>query len=189
MRTAFSRKQIPATPGKRLSTPRTTCWLALDPTTGELQSADALGPNWSHFSYDASRLPWRLALDWLWFQDERSQEALVGLDLPRREVEGSDRLLAAYKVDGTPAVEYEALSMYAGTLGGLLVGQDRGLAHRIFAERIVHSYHNEAGLAYWGYITTYYDQNWAWFATALMDGGMANLWAGETALNWDKVLP
>jgi hypothetical protein len=91
--------------------------------------------------------------------------------------------------DGTPAVEHESLSMYAGTLGGLLVAQDRGLAHRVFAEKILHSYQNEAGLAYWGDINAYYDQNWAWFATALMDGGMANLWAGQTVLNWDQVLP
>jgi endoglucanase len=164
-------------------------WISLDPATGEPGPADSMGPNWSQFSYDASRLPWRLALDWLWFQDERSKEALGGLDLPRREVDASDRLAAAYMLDGTPAVEHESLSMYAGTLGGLLAAQDRGLAHRVFAEKILHSYQNEAGLAYWGDINAYYDQNWAWFATALMDGGMANLWAGQTVLNWDQVLP
>ena len=31
-------------------------------------------------------------------------------------------------------------------------------------------------------------KNWSWFATALFDGGMANLWAGESVVKWDEVL-
>jgi endoglucanase len=164
-------------------------WLVLDPLDGRPQPAQALGNRWSEFSYDASRLPWRLALDWLWNQDDRSKESLAGLDLPRRELTASDRLAAAYNVDGTAAADWEATSMYAATLGGLLIGRDRDLAHHVFATKILHSYENDGANAFWGDVNDYYDQNWAWFATALMDGGMANLWAGQSVLNWDEVLP
>ncbi len=34
----------------------------------------------------------------------------------------------------------------------------------------------------------YYDQNIAWFACALFNGSMANLWAGETSVQWDQVV-
>jgi hypothetical protein len=34
-----------------------------------------------------------------------------------------------------------------------------------------------------------FDQVRDWFATAVMDGSMSNLWAGETSIDWDEALP
>lgn len=164
-------------------------WLTLDPQTGAPQPATALGPDASRFAYDASRLPWRLTLDWLWFQDDRAVRAVTRVGVPRRELEETGKLMAVYHADGLPAVDHEALPVYAGTLGGLLFGQDRDLAHRVFAEKILSEYGDGPQGAYWGDPDNYYDQNWAWFATALMDGAMSNLWSGETVIRWDKVLP
>jgi endoglucanase len=152
-------------------------WLMLDTRTGELLPADELGPKASEFSYDASRIPWRIALDYLWFEDNRAYETLRGLSLPRRELESSGRLFAAYNPDGSPAADYESLSMYAGVVPGLLV-VDEGLAQRVYAEKIANRYTNDPGGAYWGEDpNNYYDQNMAWFATAVVDGSMSNLWA------------
>lgn len=163
-------------------------WLALDATTGELKPADALGADWALFGYDASRLPWRLALDWLWFRDNRARQALNGIDLPYRELARTHSLAATYAPDGTPVADYESTSMYATTLAGVLVAQDQSLAQSVFADKVLRSYSNDGTTAAWGDVNNYYDQNWGWFATALIDGGMTNLWAGETILKWDQGL-
>jgi endo-1,4-beta-D-glucanase Y len=164
-------------------------WLRLDPDTGNVLPADLLGPGAQQFSYDASRASWRLALDWLWFKDNRAREALAGIDLPRRSMESGGLMQAAYRLDGVPAVEYEATSMYAATLGGVLVNGDRNTALRVFADKILRQYTSDSTSTHWGDPNDYYDQNWAWFATALMNGSMSNLWAGDTTINWDQVLP
>ena len=79
--------------------------------------------------------------------------------------------------------------MYSGTLGGLLVGSDRDLLHRVFTEKILSRYLDGPEGAFWGDPDNYYDQNWAWFATALVHGAMGNLWADEHVVNWDQLLP
>jgi endoglucanase len=164
-------------------------WLLLDPATGEPVPAGLLGDRAQEFSYDASRLLWRLALDWLWFEDDRAREALAGVGLPARTLQRDGVLRAAYRLDGTPAADYEATSMYAATLPGVLVGGDRDTALRVYADKLLRQYRSDARATYWGDPQDYYGQNWAWFATALVDGSMGNLWAGETSINWDEVLP
>jgi hypothetical protein len=96
---------------------------------------------------------------------------------------------AAYHLDGTPAAEYEAKSMYATTRAGVLSGGDRNTASRVYSQKRLRPYHGDASSTYWSDPRTYYDQNWAWFATALMDGAVSKLWAGETSIRWDEVLP
>ncbi|HEX8966638.1 MAG TPA: glycosyl hydrolase family 8, partial [Chloroflexota bacterium] len=163
-------------------------WVGVDPATGALSRADVMGEQATQFSFDASRMPWQLTLDWLWFKDDRAKQALHAINLPERELSTNGRLSAAYHLDGTPAVDYEATSMYAGTLGGLLFADDRSLVHRVFAARILRSFNDANGATYWGDPHDYYSQNWGWFATALMDGSMSNLWAGQTSINWDDGL-
>jgi hypothetical protein len=78
--------------------------------------------------------------------------------------------------------------MYAGTLAGLLFADDQSLVHKTFATKILGAFNDENGSAYWGNPKDYYDQNWGWFATALMDGSMSNLWAGQQSVQWDDAL-
>jgi endoglucanase len=163
-------------------------WLALHPQTGELLPAeDEVGPRAGESSYDASRIPWRISLDYLWFEDDRAREVLEGLSLPRRELEQQDRLLASYNPDGSPAADHDAISVYAGVLPGLLFGGDQAMAHKVFTERILGEYTDDPEGSYWGEDPDgYYDQNMAWFATAVMDGAMSNLWEGERVIDWEE---
>jgi endoglucanase len=169
-------------------------WIELDADTGALLPADEneVGTPPMQFSFDASRVPLRLALDWLWFKDDRARNALDNLSLPRQELQRNGKLLAAYKTDDTPAVDYEATSMYAGVLPGLLLAdtrEERDLAHEVYAKDILGSYVDGPGSAYWGDDPKdYYNQNMAWFATAIMDGGMSNLWMGEKTIDWNEAL-
>ena len=163
-------------------------WLAIDPVTGAPDAADLEGLPTDEFSYDATRVPWRMSLDYLWFGDERALEVMKGLSLPRRQIEDGGRLLASYGLGGEPLADYEATSAYAGVLPGLLVGGDPAVGHRVFAEKILGTY-NAGGAkgtgAYWGEDPDdYYNQNMAWFATAVMDGSMSNLYAGEEVVEW-----
>ena len=165
-------------------------WAALDPVTGEPQPAPALGPTASHFSYDASRLSFRLALDWLWFRDDRARETIAAFDGPVREFARTGRLAAGYQPDGAATAEYEAISLYAGVLSSFMFEDDPFLSPRVFAEKIVRTYVDDGqGAAYWGAPDNYYDQNWAWFATALMDGSLGNLWEGQAVIDWEEALP
>jgi endoglucanase len=157
-------------------------WVRVDARTGEPSSAAGLVRSADEFSFDASRLPFRLALDWVWFGDERAVAAMDAINLPAAELIGSGRLLAAYGIDGAPTVDYEAGSMYAGVIPLLLL-EDRALATRILTERVI-------GPALDGNADdhgSYYAQNWAWFATAFVDGGLGNLWEGDSTASWRQI--
>lgn len=160
-------------------------WVMLDPETAKPMPAPEGLFRAREFSFDASRVYWRLALDWAWFKDNRPNELITDFGLPRRELEEQGRLMAAYDLKGVPIVDYEATSMYAGVLPGLLISDNPELAHRFFAEKIEGAFHEDAAGAYWGEDPDdYYNQNMAWFATAFENGAMSNLWAGETEIDW-----
>jgi len=164
-------------------------WVMLDAQDGSLLPAAALGANSTKFSYDASRLPYRLTLDWLWFKDDRAKQAIGRLSLPARQFAQQGQLFSAYNLDGSATAGDEALSMYAGTLGALLFADDHTLVHRAFAGKIFSQYRIDGSTGYWGNPNDFYDQNWGWFATALMDGATTNIWARQTVIHWDEALP
>jgi endo-1,4-beta-D-glucanase Y len=155
-------------------------WMSVDRITGELGSAIGRVRSADEFSYDASRVLFRLSLDWLWFAEPRAIEAMQAVGLPLRELREKGRLLAAYGLDGAPVATHEAGSMYAGTLPVLLLAGERDLAVTIHSERILGPALDERS----DDRDSYYAQNWAWFATALIDGGLSNLWAGESTAPW-----
>jgi len=153
-------------------------WVAIDRTTGEIGLSAEMADYGARFSFDASRVPWRLAVDSLWFRDKRAQQLLTAFDLPRREIERTGRLAAEYRLDGSVVAEYESISMYAGTLPGLLLGGAEEQAYDVLGREImapVLAEDAEIG---------YYDSNWAWFSIALVDGGISNLWAGADRHVW-----
>jgi endoglucanase len=161
-------------------------WLSIDSRNGDVRPADVLGDKARRFSFESARLPWRLAMDWYWFKDNRAKEASDALFLLPREISQSGRMAAAYSLDGAPKVEYESISIYAGALGTLLLSGDGSLAHKVFANRILGQYVGGPQGGYWGDPDNYFDQNWGWFGTALMHGALGNLWAGDTTMDWER---
>lgn len=157
-------------------------WVTVDAETGEPNRATGLVRSADEFSFDASRVPFRIALDWMWFGEERALATLRGIWLPAHELINRGRILAAYDLDGTPVVDYESSTMYAGSIPLLLLG-DRELAIRTLTEKVIGPALSDGS----DDSDSYYAQNWAWFATALIDGGMGNLWAGETTASWREI--
>lgn len=162
-------------------------WVAIDAATGVLSLAEGQDGA-GEFGYDGLRAPWRLTLDWLWNQDERALAAMRGFSFLRETLEREGALDAVYTLDGTPQAGHESLAMYAGITPALLFSGGETIAFQTFEQKLAGAYVDDGRAAYWGDPNNYYDQNWAWLSTALIDGAMGNLWAGEERLDWQGVI-
>ncbi|MHB8068730.1 MAG: glycosyl hydrolase family 8 [Desulfobaccales bacterium] len=142
-------------------------WCQMD-DRGELKPAPGRD---SHFGWEAVRLPWRLALDSLWFQEERATRLLAEQFLPffKKEWQARARLPALYSYRGEPVASYESPVLYAGVLAAALAAGDRAFA-REMAEKILSFYRQEGGDGYFVSRDNYYANNWAWLGLALYAG-------------------
>jgi endo-1,4-beta-D-glucanase Y len=125
----------------------------------------------TRFGWEAVRLPFRVALDGLWFGEPRAPRLLKEKFLPffKKEWQANGRLAAVYNYDGTPAVAYESPVLYAGVLAAALAAGERDFAGQL-APRIMTFYHEQDGLAYFDAPDNYYANNWAWLGLALYAG-------------------
>jgi len=129
-------------------------------------------PERSHdFGWEAVRLPWRVAVDRLWFGDLAAAKLSREQFLPFFIKEWRDRgkLLAAYRYDGTPVVDFESPVIYAGALAAGLAGNDPEFAWQM-AQKILSFYQEKGNQAYFVSPDKYYANNWAWFGLALYAG-------------------
>ena len=142
-------------------------WCRVD-TAGQI--APAPGKD-TRFGWEAVRLPYRLALDGLWFKDPQAAKLLTDKFLPwfKSQWQARARLLAVYNFDGSPAVDYESPVLYAGVLAGALAAGDRDFA-REMALKILSFYHEDGDRAYFEAPDHYYANNWAWLGLALYAG-------------------
>lgn len=125
----------------------------------------------SHFGWEAVRLPWRLALDRLWYGDLNAFALCRDQFLAffRREWREKRRLVAEYHYDGTPRVDFESPVLYAGALAAGLAGGDPEFAWQM-AQKILAFYRETGNQAYFVGPQEYYANNWAWFGLALYAG-------------------
>jgi endo-1,4-beta-D-glucanase Y len=125
----------------------------------------------AHFGWEAVRLPWRVALDRLWFGDLAAARLSREQFLPffAREIRARGKLLAEYQYSGKPLVDFESPVIYAGALAAGLAGGDQEFAWQM-AKRILDFYHEKGDQAYFVSPDNYYANNWAWFGLALYAG-------------------
>jgi endo-1,4-beta-D-glucanase Y len=142
-------------------------WCRVDATGG---LAPAPGKD-TRFGWEAVRLPYRLALDGLWFKEPRAAQLLTDKFLPffKTQWQTHGRLLAVYNFDGSPAVDYESPVLYAGVLAAALAAGDCAFAREL-ALKILSFYHEDGGRAYFEAPDHYYANNWAWLGLALYAG-------------------
>ena len=124
-----------------------------------------------HFGWEAARLPWRLALDSLWFGEPRAGEILGQKFLPffKKEWQARGKLAAVYNFEGAPLVDYDSPVLYAGVLAAALAVGDRDFAGQL-AQKIMSFYYENDGRAYFVSPDNYYANNWAWLGLALYAG-------------------
>jgi endoglucanase len=125
----------------------------------------------TRFGWEAVRLPFRVALDGLWFKEPRAAQLLADKLLPffKSRWQAQGRLVAVYNLDGAPAVDYESPVLYAGVLAGALAAGDRDFARQM-AKKILSFYHEDGDRAYFEAPDHYYANNWAWLGLALYAG-------------------
>jgi 4-amino-4-deoxy-L-arabinose transferase-like glycosyltransferase len=156
-------------------------------TSQGLASLSSGGIAADRLSSGSESVPFRMALDWGWFGDPRAMQELTAFSLPRHELSNSGRIAATYNLSGEALSEDQSLATYAQWLPAIMFGgspSDRNRAFQIFAERVLAPVVGEGAPH-----TSAADAMWAWRATALMDGGLSNLWAGQNLVSWQQTPP
>ncbi|HEU0080633.1 MAG TPA: glycosyl hydrolase family 8 [Candidatus Paceibacterota bacterium] len=148
-------------------------WVVVDKATGAVSAAPASTGLSTNFSFDAMRLPWRLALDYAWTSDPRAKEALDKMGFLRSEWRAKGSLATSYRHDGARLTEDQALSMYGGAMGYFAVS-DVADADAVYRRKLEAVY--DTNESKWAKPQSYYDENWAWFGIALYAGELTNLY-------------
>lgn len=153
-------------------------WFIITPDGVKQTTTAYVNPEADYYGYDAFRLYWRIALDSIWFESPEAKEYLSGVSpFFKKEWENNKKIHAVYALDGTPIVNYSDISTDVGALSTFFITEPE-LAIDVFSENFWPQYKN----GYWGDKTKYYNQNWAWFATALYAYNLPNLWNDADAI-------
>ena len=161
-------------------------WIGIDPTNGEivvLNNADGLNTN---YSYDALRVPWRMALDWKWYGEPRAREILSIMNFLNDEWGEHGSLSTEYSHDGRRLTQAESPAMYGGSLGVLMI-TDAEQAQAMYENKLQSLY--DPDKSSWKTTLSYYDDNWAWFGIALYHDQLSNLWEESKKRTVTKLPP
>lgn len=138
-------------------------WIVIDRVSGQIKPAQSNNFT-SNYGYEAIRIPWRIALDWQWYQNEDAKQYLQKLSFLKNEWETNKKIMAVYAHDGEVVQNFEQLSAYGGSLGYFTVVNPE-LANQVVEQKIISRYSPDQNS--WKIIEGYYDDNWAWFGYAL----------------------
>jgi endo-1,4-beta-D-glucanase Y len=149
-------------------------WLAVK-ADGKIISASNYGDFSSDYSYDAIRIPWRIALDYEWNQEPRAKSYLETLGFLDQHWKTDKKIFASYSHDGKYFENYEATEAYGGNMGYFVI-VDPAASKDIYEQKLLGKYYEDGSNCYWDDPKNYYKQNWAWFGTALYANKLPNLW-------------
>lgn len=166
-------------------------WIESIRTAPSLGSSVGLPPDWvsvrrdngqilqpssanltTQFGYDAMRLPFRLALDVEWNGNQKAKDALGKMTFLRDKWADSQKLAAIYAHDGKVVGNYEAPSVYGGTLGYFKFA-DESDYEAVYDAKLKTLYDPDKQA--WRNKLSYYDDNWAWFGLALHEDALIDL--------------
>lgn len=148
-------------------------WVEINKTTGEL-SAPTQSDHTTNYSYDALRLPFRLALDYQWYEDPRSKELLSKMAYLREAWNTHGSLASAYTHDGIVSDPTENAAMYGGSIGYFLIVEPR-VGKEVYETKLQYLFNPDVDS--WKQVLSYYDDNWAWFGIGLYNRMLPNLFA------------
>jgi endoglucanase len=146
-------------------------WVTIDRSTAGITIAQQEGHT-TNFSYDALRVPWRIAMDYNWYNSGQAKDLLVKFSFLKDQWESQRVLYAAYSHDGNIISKIEAPAMYGGTIG-YFGATDPELAEEVYKLKLQTLYNPDSQT--WRKPLSYYDDNWAWFGLALYHGHLRNL--------------
>lgn len=146
-------------------------WIFLDRRTGAILPAS--GNNLTtDMSFDALRVPWRLAIDWKWNAEPRAKEVLDQMHFLKNEWRNNSLLYATYSHDGKPLMRNQAAAFYGGTIGYFIVSDPED-AEAVYDNKLQYLFNPDWND--WRTRLGYYDDNWTWFGIALYNDFLTNL--------------
>ncbi|MBX4189854.1 hypothetical protein KW791_00970 [Candidatus Parcubacteria bacterium] len=149
-------------------------WVLIDPQSGEIKPGN-VGTLTTNYSFDAMRIPWRIALDWQWNEDPRAKETLSEMEFLQKQWSSQKELVAGYTHDGSQALDFEAPAMY-GTSIGYFLTTNAHQATSLYNAKLKTLY--DPDHYSWRQPLGYYDDNWAWFGLAMYYHSLPNLAEG-----------
>ncbi len=147
-------------------------WVVLDRKSGHL-SATAVDKLTTNYSFDAIRIPMRVYLDYYWYKSEDAENYLKNsFHVLTDDLKNKGKLGSVYAHDGSVLNDAENPSMYATSLGFLLL-QNKDLARKIYEEKIIKLYSNNQNT----FLPElpYYDQNLLWFGAAIYNNKLIKI--------------
>lgn len=145
-------------------------WISIDRETNSIKPSSNSNQT-LNFSDDAIRVPFRVALDYLWFKDTRAKEYLLKLNFLNTEWETKKKIYATYNKFGENTVNYESKSLYGATLPYFIITNPKS-AKEIYLNKLAPLYNPDTeefdNLGY-------YDENWVWFGIAYYNKKLINL--------------
>ncbi len=148
-------------------------WITVDKKTGKIAAITGTTTLKTNFSYDALRLPWRLALDAKWFNEPRATKLLQDMAFFTEEWNSRKRVYANYTHDGQIAEWSETPAMYGGLIGYFMI-TDPEIAKEVYYKKLESLYNVDT--FNWTRELGYYDKNWAWFGLALYNDLLPQLY-------------
>ncbi len=150
-------------------------WVFMNKKTGAI--IPPTGNNLTtNMSFDALRVPFRIALDWTWFKEPRAQLMLEKMTFLSSEWMNNAILYTSYTHKGEPVYKTQSAAFYGGTLGYFMVS-DPDAAKQIYDNKLQVLFNPDSNT--WKVNLGYYDDNWAWFGIALYNNMLPNLTAGQ----------
>ncbi|MCD8506773.1 glycosyl hydrolase family 8 [Candidatus Woesebacteria bacterium] len=150
-------------------------WCEITPSGTARQVSVEEGLSSTDYSYNAIRVPWRVALDYQWNEDPRALVYLEKLSFLINEWQENGRISVAYRHTGEVWESYESAAAYGATIG-LFMAVQPDEAERIYETQLKQKFYEDEQHSFWEDPQNYYTQNWAWFGTAMYSGNLTNLW-------------
>ena len=147
-------------------------WVAINPITAEVVKP-IHSDKTINFSDDAIRVPYRVALDWIWFGDQRAKDYLDSLSFFTDQWNEHGKVYREYDQEGNVIQETESSFVYGAILPYFIV-TDPVLARQVYNEKLVPLY--DPDIEEFGEELGYYSQNWVWFGMAFMEDATPNLY-------------
>lgn len=124
--------------------------------------------------YDAIRVPWRIGLDCLWFDEGRACE-WTERSMAFLRAQPDWNFARMYDMDGNPVVDYQDVAMVGMWLAAAVSAGDTQLQSRL-ENRLLQLSPEIETAGYWGdNPQAYYNNSLAWFGASLVSGTFRNL--------------
>lgn len=147
-------------------------WIAMNKQTGVISAVAGNANLTTNYSYDAMRTPWRLALDYKWYDEPRAKETLSKMSFLNKQWEDTGTIYSTYSHDGTTVKADEVAEGYATALAYFAVVKP-DVAKDVYEKKLKTLYDQNTNS--WSQDMTYYADNWAWLGIALYDNKLDNL--------------